>query len=237
MHPCKSALVILALTVAGCGGNPAGPDVPLVHPVPAPPAIARYADNTPSATRDAHRQAVAAMRNGNFADACATLDGVPQGDRRSLTEYLTVLCTARQADVALKAEGAAQRISNIGQPPPLVDPELASLNRHRAWVAAIQDSLADAAKAHFNLPGRPLPDDLKNSKDLARIVGYRQRGIQFDAATYNATFNAMNTQDLALSNLLANLTVRNANAILFADLTGMHVPPPPAIVLPADSDL
>ena len=33
------------------------------------------------------------------------------------------------------------------------------------------------------------------------------------------------------------LSVINANAILFADLTGMHIPPPPSLVLPADSDL
>lgn len=235
--------LVLSLALWGCS-QPQTPVVPETHtsPVVIPTPTGRYAGNTPATTRDAHRQAIAHLRAQEWSQACDGLDGVlPRSDRRALTEYLTVLCSTRLPDRALSADGAAAMAASPTEAPALLDAERDSLNRYRAWVAAVQDSLADAAMSSFHLSSRPLPPDLQNSHNLSAISAWRTRGSSFDAATYNSTFHALQTTDfatrLALQNLLATLTPQTASDILFADVTGMHLPSPPPLVLPNDSDL
>jgi hypothetical protein len=208
------------------------------------PAIAagHYADNTSEATRDIHRQAIAHLQGGRWQDACDLLDTVSQADRRRLTDYLTLLCSARLPDRALSADEYAVRAIDINAPAPaLLNAQRDALDQHRAWIAAIQDDLADAAKAEFQLKDRPLPKSLQGTKNLTTLKAWRERGIRFNAATYKQTIQKLKTKSLAtqlaIKALLSNLVAQNANAVLFADLSGMTLPAPPALSLPADTDL
>jgi len=169
------------------------------------------------------------------------LDAVDLTERRQLTEYLTLLCAVRLPDRALSADDSAVAATRIDVPPALLDPERNVLDRHRAWIAAVQDTLADAARSAFQLPGRPLPPHLQNSHDLSALSAWQNRGTRFDAATYNRVRRSLQNPNLAthlaIQNLIATLDRQTAHQILFADVTGMTLPPPPALVLPRDEDL
>ncbi len=243
-HTIRAALVstILVFAFVGCPASDPSQPIPVTATGgPAVAAVPHYATNTSDATRDVHRQAIAHLRAGELAQACDVLGGVEQSDRRALTEYLTLLCETRLPDRALSADDAAVRATSVDVEPSLMDAQRDALDRHRAWIAAIQDSLADAAKAEFQLSGRPLPPALQNSTALSAISAWRTRGTRFHAPTYTQAFQAMQSPDIATTlarrTLLASLSAQTANQVLFADVTGMTLPARPALALPTDSDL
>lgn len=204
-------------------------------------ANGHYARNTSDATRDAHRQAVAQLRAGTPDAACATLESIEPSERRSFTEYLAVVCATRLPDRALSADEHAAAQATIDVEPGLRDAERDSLDQHRAWIAAVQDVLADKAKAEYNLNDPPLPPHLQGSTDVARLKAWKQRGIIFHGPTYEAAVKALQTPglatQLALNNLLSQFTAQTASRILFADVSGMKLPARPPLVLPRDEDL
>ncbi len=246
-----SALVVMLM---GCAGADHSPDR-LSHTLvaTAPNDVPAYAENTPDTTRAAHRKAVAHLRLDEFTDACDTLDGLPPSERRSLTEYLTVLCMTRNPTLALSADEHGKRALHPSEAPALLDPERTSLVRHRAWIAAVQDDLArEAALSVVGFTPPLLPPDLIGSHNLDRLSAWRQRGTdtEHDAATYNRVRTAMLTKDLAtrlaVSNLILRpsmegpgdpLTLANVHGLLFADITGMRLPTLPAMSLPAEDQL
>jgi hypothetical protein len=214
--------------------------VACTHRIPLPDTALHYAENTPEETRAVHRAAVAHLRAGEFQQACDALDGVTREDRRRLTEYLTLLCATRLPDRALSADSIAELAITGDEPPALLDTQRDALDRHRAWIAALQDDLGDLAAARFQLPARPLPSTIPSTA-LSTIAAWRTRGTRFHAATYTQTLQRAKANDfatrLALEDFLSSLTASTAERVLFVDLTGVTAPPPPPMSLPADSEL
>lgn len=257
MHATRVALLIGALStiLAGCPGTNDSPaPVPDTMRTTSPPATAHtYAENTSAETRDAHRQAVAQLRAGQFQEACDTLDAVPQSERRALTEYLTVLCMTRIPASALSADVHGDRAIHPDVPPALLESELISLRRHRAWIAGVQDDLGrEAASSVLGFTPPLLPPELIHSHDLSRLAAWAQRGtnVDHDATTYNRVRTALQTKDLATRLAVSNLINRPAqegpgdplnlgtvHTLLFADVTGMTLPALPAMSLPSDDQL
>lgn len=252
-----AVLPMLTMLLVGCSSaNPSpgvAPDkVNLTH-APTPPANHTYAENTPDSTRQAQRQAVAQLHAGQFAEACDTLEGVPQSERRRLTEYLMVLCMVRVPTLALSADVHGERALHLDEAPALLDAERKSLVRHRAWIAGIQDDLGrEAAFSVLGFTPPLLPPELIGSHELSRLKAWKDRGTdtEHDADTYHRVRAALQTKDFATRTAVSKLinrpasqgpgdplTLGNVHTLLFADVTGMTLPALPAMSLPTDDQL
>jgi hypothetical protein len=208
------------------------------EPLPPP---GHYGENTPDVTRRAHRDAVAALRDGDWASACDAVGVLPTSEKRSLTYYLELLCTVHHPELALTAGRIDFVLSSVSVPPGLRESEREAADRYFAWIAAIQDVLSDAVERRgFD---RPMPPGLRGSRDLLLRVAWIERGKASDEATYDATRRSFEAAlgtlegELAESALLAGLTHWNADSILYADLSQMPLPELPAMSLPANQDL
>lgn len=238
-------VLVLALLAVGCastsGPGPGAP--PDVTPVPVPAVDPRhYAQNTPEQTRAAHRQAVQFLKDSKWAESFAAVDDVqPRELRRSLTEYLQFVAAVRLPEEALFADRYAAIASRIEEGPGLLSEQRKSLDQHRAWIAAIQDVMADEAEArNFQ---RPRPQDLQNSHNTTLIAAWDSRGTSYDSATYNETKEqfraAASTLDgkIAMAEIFSNISAFNVHQVLFVDLTPFHFNSQPPLVLPAEAGL
>lgn len=200
-----------------------------------------YGENTSDTTRRAHRDAVTALREGNWEGACDALGGLPASDERMLTHYLELLCTVNQPEWALTADRKGFVLSSFSVPPRLRESEREAADRFLAWIAAIQDVLSDAVERRgFD---RPMPPGLRDTKDSLLRAAWIERGKAYDESVYDATRRSfeegLDTLEgkLAESYLLRGLNRWNADSILHADLSQLPLPELPAMSLPADEDL
>lgn len=213
---------------------PAGPEDP-------PPPVPYYGENTLHVAREAHRKAIAALRLNNWIEACDALSILPDYERRPLTDYIELLCSTNQPEVALHADRHAHAALSRSAPPSLRRNEVDVLNRYRAWIAAIQDVLADEAeRSGFR---RPLPPWFRESVDLLSHAAWNDRGRVYDAPTYEATrrvfINKLETLEgkLAMSDIFSDVSFWTVDSVLYSDISDLPLPPLPAMSLPADSDL
>lgn len=238
-------VLVLALLTAACGSTPgSGPGVPpVITPVPTPAVNPQYyAQNTPEQTRAAHRQAVELLKASKWTEAFAAIDTVqPRELRRSLTEYLQLVAAVRLPEEALFADGYAKALSEVGEGPALLNDQRKSLNQHRAWIAAIQDVMADEAVArNFQ---RPLPQNLQGIHNGTLIAAWESRGFSYDSVTYNATkaqFRAAaSTLDgrIAMGDIFRDISAFNLHEVLFVDLTPFRFNSQPPLVLPTEASL
>ena len=226
-------LLFLVTTLVACSAALPGSTTVRGGPV----TLANFAENTSEETRAAHRDAVAHLRGSRFAEACDVLDGVPLSERRRLTDYLAVLCATRLPDRALHAETEAARVANIDQAPALTGAQVGVLNRHRAWIAGIQDRFAAVAQSSLGLPNLPVPQGVSGPA----LILWSNRGDRFDRDTYLRTRESDELRSLAtqlrLNEIVADLVPFTAHQVLFVDTTGMTLPVPPPMLLPGDGEL
>jgi hypothetical protein len=178
------------------------------------------------------------LKDSKWAEAFAAVDGVQPHDRRPLTEYLQLVAAVHLPEEALLADDYAEAAVRIGEGPGLLIEQRQSLNQHRAWIAAIQDVMADEAEARdFR---RPRPRDLQNIHDVGILAAWDSRGTTYDVATYNATktqFRAAASTlngKLAMSDIFTGISAFNVHQVLYVDLTPFHFNSQPPLDLPAE---
>ena len=233
------AICIAAHFSLGATCSPSSPGAP---PSDGPPSPHHYSEHTPSATRDAHRSAIVAIRLGEWVRACGVLEeAFPPSERRALTDYLHFLCATHQPDQALDADEFAEAALSNPEPPFLLESERDAMNRYRAWIAAIQDELADEAERRgFQ---RPLPPGLRESRDLLARAAWDDRGRVYDATVYQSTRTAFDqvtstlSGNIAMSELFSGVNSWTLDSVLYTDLSEFSLPPLPPMSLPVEGDL
>lgn|GEM_PF-6410642 len=212
------------LTAARC--RPGGPVTP--PPTPTPPVVP---DQTlaPSATREAHREAVAAFRADRWQDGCDALEGVsPLSDRRALTDYLEALCDARLGRIGTAEKRALRAILTPAHPPPLAEAHREGVRRLLAWIAAIQDAMLHEAENRLGtLPPIPNRPSRQPGPSYSQVV-YSDTRAKLPPAPLDAR--------LQWDALFEGLN-RGRLEFIFKDFEDFPFPPPPREVLPADGEL
>jgi hypothetical protein len=195
-----------------------------------------YAAGTPPSTHEAHLRAVARLQAGNPADAASLLAAVPPDERRALTDFLMLVAAARIPAEALRADRYGEAASHPEAPSALLERQADAANRHRAWIAGVQDALADLARERLQLRNRPLPEALEGCEDLAKLRAWVERGQHFHGPTFRMARAVLKElhEDARqpIGALLDALTPQDAARVYEADLTGVPLPPLPAMNLP-----